>query len=165
MAGLSVAILNALQEQYNHEIHNSHRYKTRAAWADYKGLTGIRDFFEKQANDENGHANIIYEYLNDRGYRIGTPLIGIDEVFPEDVRGVFESSYDVELDTTERLKNIYALAHGEGDYMTAGWMLTGLIAEQREEEDTFMTIIDRYNVCQNDHLFDVWIKENYLGKK
>lgn len=184
MLGLSVSIVNALQNQYVHEVHNSHQYMTRAAWADYYGLENIKKFFEKQAEDEVGHSKIIYNYLIDRGQRIASFMPEIDATFGEDILSVFTSAYELENLTTEKLKAIYALAQAETDFMTAGWMLTGLIAEQVEEEDTFMTIVDRIrarlnmsqasNISDGDvmmasevgavlHDIDVWIGETYLG--
>lgn len=183
MAGLSVSVLDALRTQYIHEKHNSHKYMTRACWANYHGLLNIEKFFKNQACDENGHADKIYTYITERGEMIDHAMPGVDEILPDNLMGIFSTAFEVELDTTERLKAIYRLAHDEEDYLTAGWMLSGLIAEQVEEEDTFQTIIDRINARLNNtpasdfsggasmasepgaalHDIDVWIGETYLG--
>lgn len=182
MPGLSVSILEALNRQYAHEVHNAHRYTIRASLADYCGLTGIRDFFTKQASDEMGHAKKVFDYIIDRGDKLAFALPGLDEPAPENVLGMFDTALAVEIDTTAKLKSIYALALAEGDYLTLSWLTTGLLAEQIEEEDTFMTILDRLRsrlgmtpssavgVDGDDpelgaaiHDFDVWIKENYAA--
>ncbi len=184
MAGLSVSVLEALRAQYVHERHNSHKYTARACWANYYGLLNIEEFFKKQASDESGHADKIYAYITDRGERISHALPGVDEVFGESALDVFRSAFELEVATTEKLKAIYSLAQSEGDFLTAGWLLTGLLAEQVEEEDTFQTILDHLRMRLNEteatefardaammaaepgaalHDLDHWIKDTYLG--
>lgn len=160
---ISLAIAQALNDQYEHEKKNSHRYKARAGWAGVKSLTGIQKFFEKRSCEECGHAEKIYEFLTDRDEQLDLELDSTAEIFPEHILGVLQTSLAIEQETTDKLAAILTQARTEGDVLTESWLLKGLIPEQIEEEALFTTLLDRYSITGSDHLFDVWVNENFCS--
>ena len=143
MGIISSNILSLLQAQYKHEMSNHFRYLARSSWARFRGLENTGDFFEKEAEGEKGHADIVRKYIEDRNEALDPVGLNFVEsslftTFDE----LFTSAQMVERDTTESLQAIYAESFKAGDYMTCGWVLP-LIIEQTEEESLYQTIIDR----------------------
>ena len=113
----------------------------RASWARYRGLENTGKFFDKEANGEKGHADIVRKYIEDRNETVESADITLSESFslyPE----LFLTALDVERLTTEMLNTIYLAAFKEGDIQTVVWV-QALILEQTEEENLYQTIIDR----------------------
>ena len=143
MGIISSNILSLLQAQYKHEMSNHFRYLARSSWARFRGLENTGDFFEKEAEGEKGHADIVRKYIEDRNEALDPAGLNFAEsslftTFDE----LFTSAQMVERDTTESLQVIYAESFKAGDYMTCEWVM-GLIKEQVSEEDEYQTIIDR----------------------
>lgn len=163
MGILSSNILDLLQAQYRHEMSNHFRYVARSSWARFRGLEGIGDFFDNEAKGEAEHADKVRSYIEDRNEAVRPSPYAFDDgqdwkTFQE----LFTSALEVERDTTERLQTIYAEAIKAGDYMTSIWV-QDLINEQREEENLYVTILDRIAIRGDElataHDIDVWIAE------
>ena len=179
---LSSNILALLNIQYQHEKYNEHRYLVRSSLADFYGLTGIAKFLRNQADGERDHAMKVFEYIADRNEKIGNTQVEFDSPPEDNMLDILKGILKIEQDTTAKLNNLYMQANAEGDFMTASWLLTGLIPEQIEEESISQTIIDRYNSRLNIntltgnenitmasevgaalHDIDSWIDEKYNG--
>jgi ferritin len=143
MGVISSNILSLLQAQYKHEISNYFRYTARASWARFRGFENTGDYFEKEAEGEKGHAEIVRKYIEDRNEAIDPAgLVYNDSSLFAYFDELFTSALQVERDTTDKLQTIYKSAFDAGDYMTVEWVMA-LIKEQVEEENTYQSIIDR----------------------
>jgi ferritin len=163
MGLISSNILKLLQDQYRHEMSNHFRYVARSSWARFRGLEGIGDFFDGEAKGEAEHADKVRSYIEDRNEAVAPAPYAFDD--PADWKAfgeLFTSALEVERDTTERLQTIYAEAIKAGDFMKSTWV-QGLISEQCEEENLYVTILDRITARGDDlsacHDIDVWIAE------
>jgi ferritin len=136
-------ILSLLQAQYKHEISNYFRYLARSSWARFRGLENTGDFFEKEAEGEKGHADIVRKYIEDRNEALDPAgLVFADSSLFATFDELFTTAQIVERETTDSLQAIYAESFKAGDYMTCEWMMK-LIKEQVLEESEYQTIIDR----------------------
>ncbi|SPZ99427.1 ferritin [Staphylococcus aureus] len=64
---LSKNLLEALNDQMNHEYFAAHAYMAMAAYCDKESYEGFANFFIQQAKEERFHGQKIYNYINDRG--------------------------------------------------------------------------------------------------
>ncbi len=158
---LSQTLLQKLNNQYAHEKTNQLIYESMASAMDFQGFTGASKFLSKQAEGEAGHAKAVYDYIvsrNDIAHIGGLELPEIQNEF----YACFEQVMQVEIGTTESLKEIASIAFTEGDYQTFYW-IADLIKEQTEEENISQTILDRLGSCgktkEMTHHYDLWIAE------
>ena len=61
---LNKELLNALNEQMNHEYYAAHAYMAMAAYCDNKSYEGFANFYIQQAKEERFHGKKIYDYIN-----------------------------------------------------------------------------------------------------
>lgn len=163
MGKITENVLILLQEQFRHETSNNLRYTIRASWARFRGLEGIADFFDKEAEGESGHAAKVRKYIEDRNEALEPAPYAFNETgYFANVPELFTTALEVERGTTEKLQGIYAEAWKMGDYLTCEW-LRDLLMEQIEEENTYQTILDRITAMgeypARDHDLDAWIAE------
>ena len=64
---LNKELLDALNEQMNHEFYAAHAYMAMAAFCDDNSYEGFANFYIQQAKEERFHGKKIYDYINDRG--------------------------------------------------------------------------------------------------
>ena len=164
---ISERILSMLNEQFRHETYNSLRYDQRRGWAELEGFLGTAAFFKQEADGEREHAQKVLQYIIDRSAKPTIEPISFDESsnYPE-LHFLFETALPVEMDTTASLTDIYKAALEEMDIMTVNFMAE-MIGYQVEEENTLITILDRYRNYpaspSRDHDLDEWIKENFVA--
>jgi ferritin len=165
---LSSVILGLLNKQYGHENRNYFLYKQRQSWADFRGLSGVADFFKQEAFGEHEHSEIVADYIFDRNEEltIAPFLFDIPDLKNDDLISLFTTALEVERGTTAALYSIYSAAQIESDWNTCAWLFDKLIPFQIEEEKTYQTILDRYvrypDSPSRDTDFDVWIAENLV---
>ena len=172
MAKLSPTIREALSLQYAHEVANSLKYRYRQSWAEFRGLNGCAKYFAREADGEMGHANMVAAYLFERNEELQVKDIPNSELPLVEFVSVFQSTYELELGTTELVKGILALARAEGDFQTEQWLFKpdGLLAIQTGEENEIQTILDRIGQYKINglepeemgemiHQIDAWIAE------
>jgi len=130
---MSQKLQDALNAQIRHELENAHLYLSMAAYCHEESLDGMAGWMLVQSKEENEHAMRIFNHLKDRGVRIKlTPLDG-PKVEWDSPLSAFEDAYKREVDTTERINQLVALAYAEKDH-AAGNMLKWFVDEQVEEE-------------------------------
>ena len=130
---MSQKLQDALNAQIRHELENAHLYLSMAAYCHQENLDGMAKWMLVQSKEENEHAMRIFNHLKDRGVRIRlTPLDG-PKVEWDSPLSAFEDAYKREVDTTERINQLVALANAEKDH-AAGNMLKWFVDEQVEEE-------------------------------
>lgn len=142
---VSPAVGDLLVKQVAHELRNHSLYKSIANFFSVEAIVDLEEFFNKQADGENGHHNEIMSYLSDADYKFSYPTVLATTEPINDYIAVFEVALEREILTTQMLYAIYEQAMSEKDYMTAIWLLNGLIKEQIEEENTSRMAISIMN--------------------
>ncbi|WP_256546804.1 ferritin [Halobellus inordinatus] len=139
---LTDSLEEALNEQINAELYSEHLYLSIAAYYEDEGLPGFASWMRAQADEERAHAMRIYDFVIERDGRV--TLDSIDSP-PQEWSGpsdAFEAAYEHELEITEMIDDLVALAREENDNATEN-MLQWFVAEQVEEEATAQAVLDK----------------------
>lgn len=138
---ISKNIQSALNNQINAELWSAYLYLSMSLDAEAKALKGFANWFFVQWLEEQGHARIFQNYINDRGGKV--LLESIDDVMTE-----WDNPLDMFLDTLEHEKKVTSmindlvrLANKEQDFATLS-LLKWFVDEQVEEEKNASDLID-----------------------
>lgn len=146
---ISNKIQDAINDQINAEFWSAYLYLSMAMHFEAEGRSGIANWFKVQFQEEQAHAQIFINYINQRGGRV--TLKAIDEVPTswESPLDAFKATLAHEQKVTSLINNLYALAEAEHDYATRD-RLTWFVSEQVEEEDNCRQLIDKFSLIGND---------------
>ncbi len=146
---LSEKMQAALNEQINAELWSAYLYLSMGMKFENAGLAGVANWFKIQFKEEQAHAEIFMNYVNQRGGRV--VLKPIAEVPTEWATPLdaFKDTLAHERKVTSLINNLYALAESEHDYATRD-RLAWFVNEQVEEEETAQTLIDKFTLIGND---------------
>lgn len=133
---------DALNMQINYEAFASNFYLALAYWCDSKALTGCKQFFLRQSEEERDHMLKIFEYMSDAGLFPNTPEIAQPPLQYSNIREVFDKVFEQERKVTASIHDLVKIADEDKDYTTAKF-LEWYVEEQREEETVIRNIIDR----------------------
>jgi ferritin len=150
-----------LVDQMAHEMTNFVTYKNFAGMCDCRGFYNAAKFFDKQAQDELKHHNIIWQFCCDRvGFKPVLSAIPAMEFSDKVLVDIIAESMQLEMRTTEALVKIQQTALLE-DLMCFE-MIQELIKEQREEEKLFADMLQRF-VTFGDTPQGILILEQEMG--
>jgi len=131
-----------LNVQINKELYSAYYYVAMAAWAENKSLNGVANFFKVQAQEEMGHVQKFYSYLNERGGRVILEAIDKPPVEYKDVEDIFAFALKHEQYVTQRIHGLVDLAIKENDHATKTF-LDWFVTEQVEEEASMDDILQK----------------------
>lgn len=150
MANISEESLRLLNAQIQHELWNSNIYRFMGSYLKKMGLDNMGDFFYvDQVKEEQGHAQLISDYINDRNETVLSLPIPDGTLHINSLTHLAELYNDRETITTEKLNVIANQALNEGDYMLFDFMRE-MIAKQRVEMSESLTFRDRAYMADND---------------
>lgn len=139
----------ALNEQVNAELWSAYLYLSMGMQFENAGLPGVANWFKVQFKEEQAHAEIFMNYINQRGGRV--ELKPIAEVPTEWATPLdaFKDTLVHERKVTAMINNLYAIAEAEHDYATRD-RLNWFVSEQVEEEESAQQLIDKFTLIGND---------------
>jgi ferritin len=139
---ISEKIQNAINEQIKAEFDSAHLYLAMAAYCESINFKGFAIWFRKQAEEERGHAQRLFEYLVDRGGKV--VLKGLDAPATDfgSMLNAFQKTLDHERHITGLINRVYEMAVGEKDYATQEH-LNWFVKEQVEEEATASELLEQ----------------------
>lgn len=142
---ISPKIQDALNAQINAEFWSAYLYLSMAMNFEAQGRSGIANWFRIQFQEEQAHAEIFINYLNQRGGRVILAPIAAVETEWESPLAAFEATLEHEQKVTSLINNLFALAEEEHDYATRD-RLAWFVSEQVEEEDNCRQLIDKFRL-------------------
>ena len=160
---MSADLAAAFNKQITMELASSTAYMQMAAYFDDANLTGMAGWMRQQSNEEREHAERFFEYVLDRGNKV---VIGSQEAPPSDFSGaaeVFQKALEQEQAVTASIHDLYRLASDDGDLACIPF-LQEFIEEQREEESTVGTILDRVKLA-DDQPAALLLLDSQLGER
>jgi ferritin len=130
---LDSRIQDAVNDQLNYELYSAYIYYSMESWFRNQGFSGFATWMSVQVKEEMSHAQIMFNYVNERGGRV--LLKGIDGPNNDwdSPLHIFEATLEHEQTVTARINKIMDLAIEIRDHATAQW-LQWFVAEQVEEE-------------------------------
>lgn len=146
---LSNKIQDALCAQINAEFWSAYLYLSMSMHFENTGMPGVANWFAIQFKEEQAHAQVFMNYVNQRGGRV--TLLPIDAVPSEwaSPLDAFKATLEHEKKVTSLINDLFALAEEEKDYATRDRLLW-FVTEQVEEEDTARQLIDKFTLIGND---------------
>lgn len=160
-------LATAFNAQANRELATSLLMRSLHYWADVQHHPGFAEFFDRQAEEEEGHAKSFYKHLADRDV---TPAVGPVALLPNDFPDlvtVAKYLYDHERENTKAIHALYALAIEEKDY-AAQVFLQPFVSEQVEEEawtDRLLVQVRRASCAGGQFSLDRHVVKDLLGSK
>lgn len=142
---LKTSIEEALNHQINAEFWSGYLYLSMACHFEATGRPGVANWFRIQFQEEQAHAQIFINYVNQRGGRVILKPIAEVPTQWKDEADAFKATLEHEQKVTALINELYALAEKEHDYATRE-KLNWFISEQVEEEETARQLLDNYQL-------------------
>jgi len=130
---LSKRMQDALNKQINAELYSGYLYLSMSAYYQSIGLPGFANWFFVQNQEEQAHAQIIYNHVIDRGGRVILAQIEAPQTDWANAAAPFEHAVEHEKRVTAMINDLVALAQEEKDFASNA-MLQWFVTEQVEEE-------------------------------
>jgi len=131
---------DAMNEQINKELFSSYLYLSMAAYFEDRNLSGFGHWMRIQADEEREHAMKFYNFILERGGKVGLKAIDAPKTEWTSSLEVAEEVAAHEAKVTASIYALYELAMKEKDY-PAQVMLQWFISEQVEEEKNAAEIV------------------------
>lgn len=160
---ITTAMTDALNEQINRELYSSYLYLAMAAYCHSEGLAGMARWLELQAKEENGHADKLVHYLNERGARVRLKAIGEPPLDYDSPQGAFEKAFEHERHMSASIHALMDLAVKEKDFATQG-MLQWFVGEQVEEERAAADVVAKFKMIGGDAR-GLYLLDRELGQR
>ena len=138
---LNPKVQDAINEQINAELYSAYLYLSMAQYFEAEGLAGFANWFKIQFQEEQAHATIFMNYVNQRGGRVMLKAIDAVPTTWDSPMEVFRATLEHEQKVTALINSLYTLAMQEEDYATRD-RLNWFVGEQVEEEDNLRLIGD-----------------------
>lgn len=138
-----------LNEQVNKEFYSAYLYLDMANFYTQKGLDGFANWYEIQAKEEQDHAMLMYQYLQNNGEKVTLEAIAKPDKQFETLMDPLTAGLEHEKYVTSLINNIYAAAVEVNDYRTTQF-LDWFIKEQGEEEKNSMDLITKMELFGDD---------------
>ena len=138
-----------LNEQVNKEFYSAYLYLDMANFYTQKGLDGFANWYEIQAKEEQDHAMLMYQYLQNNGEKVTLEAIAKPDKKFETLMDPLTAGLEHEKYVTSLINNIYAAAIEVNDYRTTQF-LDWFIKEQGEEEKNSMDLITKMELFGDD---------------
>lgn len=157
MPEISENLQNALNEQIREELESAYIYIGMSTWFAERSLNNLAHWFDEQAKEEYEHAEKFAHEIIERGGNVKWPAISEQKQDWENILEILEAAYDHEVYITNKIKELYKLAHEAGEYETLP-LLLWFLEEQVEEEASSSGLVDMYKGYRNDFQFDHHVK-------
>jgi len=145
---LSQKMTEALNAQINAEIYSAYLYLSMATWFEEQQLPGFANWMRVQAKEEMTHALRFHNFVNDRGGRVKLAAIDGPPTDWDSPLAVFEATLAHEQKVTGLINDLMALAVGEKDFASQGF-LAWFVDEQVEEEANATDLVGKMKLMQD----------------
>lgn len=135
-------IEDALNAQINAELFSAYLYLSMAAYFDSLNLTGFSNWMKVQQQEEQFHAQKIFDYINERGGRVILDALDKPATEWKSALHVFEESFKHEQYITKRINDLVELSRNENDHATYNF-LQWYVSEQVEEEASVDDVVQK----------------------
>ena len=142
-------VRDLLNQQINKEFYSAYLYLDFANYYEQRGLNGFANWYKVQAQEEQAHAMLFYQYLQNNSEKV--VLDGIakpDKVFTCDMDPL-KAGLEHEKYVTSLINDIYAAAYEVKDFRTMQF-LDWFVKEQGEEETNANDLISKMDLFGSD---------------
>lgn len=146
---LTKQVVQLMNEQINKEFYSAYFYLHIANYYTEQNLEGFANWFIVQAQEEQSHAMLFLQYLQNNGEHIVLQDIKVDDRLFEDHKAPLLATLEHEESVTASIHNIYAVAFENKEFRTTQF-LEWFIKEQGEEEKNAEDLIKKYELFGQD---------------
>ena len=132
----------ALNQQINSELNAGYTYLAMAAFFDNQELPGFASWFRTHAQEENGHAMKIYDFIVQRNGRVSLHGIGKPKTAYDSPEDAVATAMEMEETVSAQIYNLFELSHDTKEFGTQN-MLHWFLDEQIKEEDLFRHLLEQ----------------------
>ncbi|NIP62806.1 MAG: ferritin [Nitrosopumilaceae archaeon] len=158
---LSANMTKELNDQIAMEADASNYYLSIASWCEVTGFDGATKFFYNHSDEERQHMLKIIHHMNDLGVPAVIPQIKKPSKDFKSLESVFKIALKNEQKVTASINKMVDLAQKQKDHSTFTF-LQWFVNEQLQEEKTFETILQKFDLIGRDRLAINEI-DKYLG--
>jgi ferritin len=160
---LSKTLLEAINDQINHELYSAYTYLSMSAYFESVNLQGCAHWMKLQGHEEVEHAMKFFDFVHDRGGRVVLDAIGKPTVEFKSPLDAFQQALGHERRVTALIHKIYDLAVKEKDYATQA-LLNWFVTEQVEEEKSASDVVEQLKLI-GDNTAALLLLDQQLGER
>jgi ferritin len=142
-------ILDLLNSQINKELYSAYLYLGISQYYNNAMLEGFGNWYKIQAKEEQDHADLIMQYIQNCGAEVVLEAISKPNVEYSNIKQGIEASLEHERFISREINTIYGAALEEKDYKTVEF-LTWFIKEQVEEEKNAEEQLKKFELFNGD---------------
>ncbi len=135
-------LLSGLQQHLTMERQAHIAYVALALWCSERELRGFAALFKQEAADELLHASVFADYLVARGQSVQLEALPAPRQQWADLEQILAGVFQMEVDVTTSLQQLYAQAERSGDVRTTVF-LDPMIQGQLASEDQAAHLLGR----------------------
>lgn len=156
-------LADAINDQINAEFWSAYLYLSMSVYWRGQGRPGVANWFRVQYQEEKAHADILIDYLLDRGGEVRlSPIAEVKQTWSS-LQETFADTLAHEQKVTSLINGLYSLAESEKDYATRQ-MLNWFVSEQVEEEANVQELIDQLNLVGDNGLGQLQIDRELAAR-
>jgi ferritin len=140
------SLLEALHLHLGMELNASAAYWALAIWFAERELRGFSAHFKLESDQERNHAGLFADYLIIRGQPVALAAIRAPQQQWKDLETILTSVFQMEVDVTTSLHQLYVMAEQTGDVRTTVF-LDPLIDKQTVSEDEAAHLLGRLRLA------------------
>ena len=141
-------LLNAIQDHLNMERQAHASYFAAAIWFAERELRGFSRFFRDESSSEHEHAAKFAEYIIARGQSVSLKAVEAPLQIWESPADVMASAFQMEVDVTSSLQQLYSIAERVTDTRTTVF-LDPMVEMQTQSEHEFAHLLGRVKFADN----------------
>ncbi len=128
-------LYEAIEDQINFELYSSYLYLSMSNFIAQENWKGFTNWFRIQAQEERAHAEVLFDYLIERGQFVHLKTIDQPKYEWANLQEMFEEVLNHEKEVTRRINEIINIAQDVRDH-AAYDLLIMFVKEQVEEENS-----------------------------
>lgn len=160
---LDKKVVDLLNQQVNKEFYSAYLYLDFSNYYYDNGLDGFGNWYKVQAQEENAHAMLFVQYLQNNGESVVLEAIDKPAVKLTDAKTVLEETLKHEQYVTSLIHNLYNAAYSIKDFRTMQF-LDWFVKEQGEEEKNADDLIKKYTLFGDDPK-SLYMLDSELGSR
>jgi len=160
---LKEKLYEALSAQLNEEAYSAYLYLAMSGYLTSINMPGMAAWMKAQSQEEMGHAQKFYRYIESRGRQAKLMAIQAPPFNWEGPVAVFESALAHERAITSHIDGLMDVAESEKDRATAIF-LQWFVTEQVEEEENVEQVFTRLKML-NAHPAGLLMFDRELGAR
>ena len=142
-------VAQLINEQITHEFYSAYLYLDFANFYASKGLDGFENWYRVQAQEEQSHAMLFYQYLHNNGEKVTLGAIQQPDKALDSLMDPLKAGLEHEKLVTSLINAIYTQALEVRDYRTMQ-VLDWFVKEQGEEEKNAGDMITKMELFGGD---------------